>query len=161
MANNNALAQLKDIHLPGPVSWWPLAPGWYVLLILALLLCLGLAGFFYKKGRHARPKKQALALLARYQQDYEREHNTQLTSARISQLLRRVALVYFPREQVAGLHGDAWVNFLNQTSNGLDFKPVQAMLLEAPFQAVTTVSLKPLLTRAALWIKQRKVPCSN
>ena len=29
---------LKDIHLPDVGLWWPLAPGWWLLLILVLLV---------------------------------------------------------------------------------------------------------------------------
>ena len=34
----NPLSALKDIHLPEGVSLWPLAPGWYVIIILLLEL---------------------------------------------------------------------------------------------------------------------------
>lgn len=161
MAKADALAQLRDIHLPQPISWWPLAPGWYVLMIIVLFLVVVIAYFIQQRRLNAMPKKQALELLKIYKQQYEKEKNTQITSAGISELLRRVALVYFPREAVASLHGDAWVVFLNQTSKGIDFKPVQSMLLESPFKAPETLNLIPLITRAEQWIKQRRVPCSN
>jgi hypothetical protein len=72
-----------------------------------------------------------------------------------------VALVYYPRELVASIHGQAWIDFLNKNSNGLDFEPVKTMLLEAPFKTKEALDLKPLITRTQLWIKQRTVPCSN
>ena len=37
--NPISLDKLHDIVLPETVGWWPLAPGWYVLL-LALLIAV-------------------------------------------------------------------------------------------------------------------------
>jgi len=49
--------QLRDVHLPDAVSWWPLAWGWWVLLIL-LTLSVGAALFLivqkYKKNRYRK-----------------------------------------------------------------------------------------------------------
>jgi hypothetical protein len=161
VAETDVLTQLKDIHLPSPVGWWPLAPGWYGVIGLVLCLVSALVYFFYKKHIHALPKKKALVLLASYIQHYETDRNSQLASARISELLKRVALVYYPRDQVASMHGDAWIDFLNRTGKRIDFNPVKAMLLDAPFKAAETVNLQPLISTARLWIKQRGVPCSN
>lgn len=161
MAEVDALAQLKDIHLPATVGWWPLAPGWYVVLILFFLL-LGFITFVcYRRYLNARAKKQALALLQSYVHQYEKDRNTQLASTRISELLRRVALVYFPREQVASIHGQEWINFLNKTSKGVDFEAVKTMLLDSPFKPNEQINLNPLITQATLWIKQRRGQCSN
>lgn len=161
MAKEDALSQLKDIHLPDPVTLWPLAPGWYVVIALVLILIIWLAYLVNKWHFNALAKKQALNLLKMYKKQYEEDKNTQLLSARISELLRRVALVYYPRQEVASLHGDAWLDFLNKTSKGIDFKPVKSMLLESPFKTAESVNLQPLITRSQLWIKQRSVPCLN
>jgi hypothetical protein len=161
VAKVEELAQLKDIHLPEAISWWPLAPGWYGLMLLIVCLVISLVYMAHKRAMYSRPKKQALALLATYKQAYERDCNAQLTSARISELLKRVALVYYPRAEVAGLQGMSWVDFLNTTSKKLDFKPIANMLLESPFKLGETVQLNPLISKAELWIKQRKKPCSN
>jgi hypothetical protein len=159
--NAEPLAQLKDIHLPTPISWWPLASGWYVLISLIVLAIVYFFHWSYQRKMNAKPKKQALELLTTYKEQYEKDGLAQIASARVSELLRRVALVYYPRAQVASLHGDSWIEFLNQTSKGIDFKPVQSMLLESPFKKGETINLKPLLTRAEQWIKQRGIPCSN
>lgn len=161
MAKTDALTQLKDIHLPAPVLWWPLAPGWYGAMLLLFFMIMVLFAFFYKRHRNAQPKKHALSLLQAYKADYEKQHNAQRTSALISELLKRVALVYFPRQQVASIHGEAWIEFLNQTGKGIDFHPVKNMLLDSPFKHNEQINLYPLISRAQLWIKQRKVPCSN
>jgi len=161
VAKTDVLAQLKDIHLPKPIGAWPLAYGWYGLMLLVFLSAIGVSYFIFKRRKYARPKKQALELLSTYKQHYEKEKNTQVTSARISELLRRVALVYFPRKEVASLHGEAWIHFLNQTSKKVDFKPVQGMLLDSPFKTSEKIDLQPLILRAEQWIKQRGGPCLN
>lgn len=161
MAKADVLAQLKDIHLPTPVSWWSLAPGWYFVILVVLLLVIGLVYLFHRRHVNAMAKKQALELLHIYRIQYEKDLNAQLASARISELLRRVALVYYPRSEVASLHGEAWVDFLNRTGKKIDFHPVKSMLLESPFKTAETINLKPLITRAQLWIKQRSKPCSS
>ncbi len=45
---NDPLAQLRDIHLPDPISWWPPAPGWWVLAVVVLALLF----FMTRKVRH-------------------------------------------------------------------------------------------------------------
>jgi hypothetical protein len=161
MAEVDSLAQLKDIHMPPVVGWWPLAFGWYV--VMAVICCLLFFCLYrtYQCYLNGRAKKQALKLLEVYASQYEKERNSQLTSARISELLKRVALVYYPRHQVASTHGSDWIAFLNKTSKQLDFEPVHHMLLDLPFKPNERANLTPLLILAKHWIKQRTVPCSN
>lgn len=58
MASPDPLAQLRDIHLPEPIGWWPLAIGWYILIALALFLASIIAHWLYKKHRHALAKNK-------------------------------------------------------------------------------------------------------
>ncbi|KTD18034.1 DUF4381 domain-containing protein [Legionella jordanis] len=161
MAEAQLLKKLHDIHLPEQVGWWPLAPGWYVLIILFLILLgYGLYGW-QKRRRNSRPKREALSLLENYRLHYLQNKNSQLTSMKISELLRRVALVYYPREEVAGLRGQSWIDFLNSSSKHLDFNPVSHLLLELPYQPNKDIELEPLFQLARAWIRQRGVPCLN
>ena len=34
------LQQLRDVHVPDSVSWWPLAIGWWVIIGLVALIAL-------------------------------------------------------------------------------------------------------------------------
>jgi hypothetical protein len=156
------LAQLRDIHLPEAIGWWPLAPGWYLLGLF--LLTLGVLGGLvtYRRYAHGRAKREAQHLLKCYQQQYQQQANSQLFSAKISELLKRVALVYYPREQVASLQGEAWITFLNNTAKGVDFYCVREALLELPYQPSKKYDLQSLFKLAQAWIKrQRGQPCLN
>jgi len=156
------LAQLRDIHLPQPVGWWPLAPGWYVLAILVLLMVFALGYIMRRYYLNGQAKRQALRLLTQYQQQHTRETNSQLTSARVSELLKRVALVYFPRARVASLQGESWLSFLNETGKGVDFNQVRYNLLEQPYHPhASDDSLHFLFSMAKKWISQRGKPCLN
>ncbi|WED43041.1 DUF4381 domain-containing protein [Legionella cardiaca] len=161
MADAQLLTQLHDIHLPAAIGWWPLAPGWYVLIISLLLLAGIFFAYSYRRRGYGRAKREALQLLANLQNEYRQHRNSQLSSMKISELLRRVALVYFPRQQIASLQGNEWIEFLNTTSKKIDFYQVSELLLQVPYQLSTERDLDPLFTRARAWIKQRGVPCSN
>lgn len=158
---SQALEKLRDIHAPAPVGWWPLAPGWYLLLVMLILAVCGILFFVLRRVANSRAKRQALQLLLSYEQQYQQVPNSQLTTAHVSELLRRVALVYFPREAVAGLQGEAWIMFLNNTSKGLDFSKVYHELLEMPYQPKTSGDLQALFRLARTWISQRRGPCLN
>lgn len=161
MAEVDVLAQLKDIHLPAEVGWWPLAPGWYVLIAVFFIVLFVMIALLHQRHVHRLPKKNALLLLDSYVAQYQHDHQTQLTCARLSELLKRVALVYYPRREVASMHGQEWIDFLTATSKGIDFESIKTLLLEAPFKQNKSLELTGLIKATQLWIKQRKRPCLN
>ena len=110
-----SLDRLQDIVQPQPVAWWPPAPFWYCLIALAAVwLCHGLAVAAYRWIQNAY-RRQALRELALVIDHGDRR------PAAISTILKRVALVSFPPEEVASLSGDAWLRFLNETCSEVDF----------------------------------------
>ncbi len=142
MANPAAdpLAALRDIQAPEPISWWPLAPGWWLLaaLLLALLVWLGMSLWRANRRRREFVAQQQwlMAELNRIEQQAKRQPREALSQ--LSQLLRRCALKMqatgFESEQpVAGLHGDDWLNWL-QNHGGESLAKHQEWLLEAPYR---------------------------
>ncbi|AHE68328.1 DUF4381 domain-containing protein [Legionella oakridgensis] len=161
---SQALSQLRDIHMPLPIGWWPLAPGWYVLIILLIIVLMVAVLFLRRSYLHGQARRRALRLLAAYQQQYQREGNCQHISACISELLKRVALVYFPRKNVASLQGEAWILFLNETGKNVDFSQVRSQLLDVPYQRrgmAKDNDLTLLFSMTKKWINQRRKPCLN
>ncbi|MEX2125416.1 MAG: DUF4381 domain-containing protein [Woeseia sp.] len=110
---------LRDLHLPDATGWWPLAPGWWLLLGLVALGILLLLRKAWLKWRQDAPRRFALKELARVQAAYYAERDPVTLGLRLSQLLRRTMLAYSPRKQVAGLTGREWLEWLDR---GLDEK---------------------------------------
>lgn len=161
-ANAQELAQLRDIHLPSPIGWWPLAPGWYFILGLCIAILIWGSYLAWRYHENARAKKQALKILIHYEQEYQRERNSQKSAACVGELLKRVALVYYPRQQVAGLQGEEWLVFLNETGKAVDFFSVKKEITELPYKPSHNQDLSLLFAQAKLWIKQRRGrPCLN
>lgn len=162
MADEPILAQLKDIRLPETVGSWPMAYGWYLLMILSLMILAFLMYILYRSFKRAQIKRQALSLLKAYETQHQQDKNSAFMCARVSELLKRVALVYFPREQVAALSGEKWVQFLNQTGKQLDFDSVYEELIEMPYRDQSGFhDLSKLFKLSRQWISQRKRPCLN
>ena len=102
---DNAL-NLAPLDLPAEPSWWPLPASTLMLLggfALAVLLWLG---YRYYQGRL---KRKALGLLSQLEDQPDLQA--------LDSLLRRVALTYFPRNQVAGLSGETWLAWLDEQLN--------------------------------------------
>ena len=111
------LPELRDIHLPDPVAWWPLAPGWWILLILVVVSIA--AVLLWRRGQQKqRFKKQALAEVQLLNQAYQQHYDARRYLVEVSVFLRRLAVSRFPRAEVAGLTGSAWIEFLDQTLLG-------------------------------------------
>ncbi len=139
------LSQLHDIQLPAPIAWWPLAPGWYLLIALLVALIVLSARFFWQRKKRAL-KREALRLLM--EADY----------ASASTLLRRLALYQYPDENIAGLRGESWLAFLDKTGQTKAFtQGVGRALLTAPYQQMFTSIDTALLDLLTDWINRQEI----
>lgn len=152
------LAQLRDIHLPAKVSMWPLAYGWYLTAILGVIALY----LLWRGGKHyldtTLPKRRALSTLAKLRQDYQQHHDAVLLAKQLSTLLRRVALTLSERQYVAGLQGEAWLAFLDQSGSTTQFSQgAGRMLIDAPYQAHANYAVEDVLKLVKVWLKKAKV----
>ncbi|WOG26022.1 DUF4381 domain-containing protein [Endozoicomonas sp. 8E] len=137
----NPLDQLRPNHLPDPVSFWPLAPGWWlsaVLIIVVVTLTTLFLVRYVRRNRYRRQaRKQAHIIFSAYQ-----NHQNSLQFANdCNRLLKQTALHAYPAEQVAALHGAPWLEFLSRKSGILAFsgKPGQS-LGDARFQKMSVAN---------------------
>ena len=111
---------LRDLHLPEMIGWWPLALGWWFLIVLA---AAGIGYLLYQsfaKWRRNASRRVALRELARIQAEFKHGVDETSLAIELSELLRRTMLAYAPRNEVAGLTGASWLEWLDQ---GLDGNP--------------------------------------
>jgi hypothetical protein len=117
MDPSDILAQMRDIHMPPEPGLWPPAPGWWLLGIVVLI---GL-GWLVRQGWQALARYRLYRRVARELaiicERHQQHGDAQKLTAEISRLLRRAALREHERERAAGLIGDNWLTFLDQTGH--------------------------------------------
>jgi hypothetical protein len=96
-----SLDGLHDLVLPPAVPWWPLAPGWFVVLALLIIGSILLSIRLVSRYRANAYRRAALRELASLEQP-----------AAIAELLRRTALASAPRPVIAEMTGAAWLDWL-------------------------------------------------
>ena len=104
---------LRDLHLADPPGWWPLAPGWWAVIALLFLIAAWQGFRAWKRWRHNRARRFALRELKSLEAAYLEHRNAVELSKGVSGLLRRAMLAYAPRDEVAGLTGEAWLKRLD------------------------------------------------
>ncbi len=147
----NPPLELRDIHLPADPAFWPPAPGWWlagglILALVVLVIARGLKAWRrHRRRRRALAQLQALATLGPGPE----------LAARVSELLKRVALGSFTRREVAGISGRAWLTFLDRTGGDGRFAegPGRA-LAEGPYLASAEFDAAALLELAKDWVRR-------
>ncbi len=148
----NDLENLRDIHSPPPIPFWPPAPGWWILATL-VLLCLITGWFFYQWQKKRALRKAALIELNQLEQSLSEHQDFSLFSAEISTLLRRIALTKFKQSEVAGLTGNAWLEFLDRTGQTDRFSQgAGKIIVTAPYQSTPDINSKKLIVIVKNWI---------
>mgnify|MGYP001821400309 CR=1 FL=1 len=145
---------LRDVIAPGEPLWWPPAPGWWLLFFVSLII----AGLLIRRLRkryargYAPVRKAALRELGELQAQSELEDS--LFAEQVSALLKRAAIVRYGERQPAGLSGEAWLSFLDQTAPQSEFTRLgEEGLLDAQYRATRTVDRNALINAARRWIR--------
>ena len=150
------LTNLHDIVLAQPVSWWPLAPGWYVLAFVIAALVLVFVWRTRRRWLARRYRRQALLELRAIAHD---SLEPATAAASMMTLLKRTALTAYPRQQVAGLSGADWWSFLDQCTGGEKFRkqlgPATSALVysDSPSTDATATTVQQLSMATEFWIR--------
>ncbi|GMG88315.1 DUF4381 domain-containing protein [Biformimicrobium ophioploci] len=149
------LAQLRDIREPDPVGFWPLAPGWWILIALLLCALIALSIWLYRrKQQHRRNayRREAAALLDQI------DLQSSTAAQEINTLLKRVATHVYGRDRCAALTGPEWLAFLQSTAD-LKIPEATVRLLSAGIYAagtergeIASTEIESTLNYARVWI---------
>jgi hypothetical protein len=109
-ADPYSLNNLRDIVIPDPPPLWPFATGlWIAIGVVALTIGLIIWRLMIVRRQNAY-RRAGLQLLS-----------TATSTRDVAVIMKRVALAAFPRERVASLYGDDWVEFLQETCPSASF----------------------------------------
>lgn len=129
---------LRDIHLPGAISWWPPAPGWWALAIV-LIACGCYWGVRYYRTYRRRA---AVKLLSQVKSSLEAGELPESCLQTVSALMRRFAMSIAANPSlVAGLIGRQWLQYLDSRwDRNLFCDGPGSMLTVAPYAPPNSIS---------------------
>ena len=157
---NQPALELRDIHLPEPISWWPLAPGWWILAAGILLLII-ISVIIRKAYQRRQINRDIAAELEIIKQRFTDTHNNVELARSLSILLRRVSITCYPGHDVAGMTGENWLHWLDKMmDNNKDGKAsfdsdTGRQLLSAPYlpdDAVIDFDAQALIELCESWL---------
>jgi hypothetical protein len=151
---NLMLADIQEIGMPTPVSWWPQAPGWQLLLAVLALVFAVLVWRRISRWRKDAYRRLALRQLRRISGGQE-------APASLPVLLKAVAIHAYPRAEVAALWGEKWLDFLDACCQQTPFShSSRQLLLRLSYQdseaRADDAGMVALLGSAETWIRRHR-----
>lgn len=146
------LQQLRDIHVPAEPSWWPPAPGWWLLAGLCLALLVWLVRYWRDRQLRRAPLNQAAAL---YHQLHTSYVDGELDAAGYihgtNELLKRLLIHTQTVPTASSANDRAWLQLLDDIAGSTDFTEGPGQVLGnmrfASNLAIDEAAFDPLVRR--------------
>lgn len=144
---------LRDIHLPAAVSWFPPAPGWWLLAGFGLIALLALA-WWWKRYRPDAIERASLAMLDQLRSDFEQQHDIHRLARGLSTLGRQLT-VSASRPEMIAQTGREWIDNLAEIG-GLPWPDdLLDLLRRAPYSAELAATFDTTACQQAIEIFQQ------
>ena len=157
------LAGLKELALPEPISYVPQTAGWYVLLVVLAISLAVLLRRWRRQYLANRYRREALYHLDVITSQLDDAAQRPAALVALPALVKRTAISFTPREDVAQLSGDAWLGFLDSTYRGTAFTtgpgrllPVLAYRPSAALASVPDRQVSELVELLRQWIRRHR-----
>jgi len=149
------LGLLRDAHPPPEPSWWPPALGWWLAAALGVALAVFAIRRLPALWRRWRTRRRVLAALDAILARQRAGQPGHEVCAEVSALLRLAAVLKFPERNVGGLHGQAWLAFLESRDRMPGrFEPLREALTVAPYAPGSAdVDPLPLVRAVRGWLR--------
>jgi len=169
--DNPMLEQLRDIHLPEAVHWWPPAPGWWIVAALLLGLITWLSRYLQARYRRQYFRGESQDLLKQVWRDYEQQAGNTANADRdfienTLALLRRagktaqLAADNKSDDHLESMPSPALLAALDQHSAGklsaaLPLQDISERLYRAESKALSTEQAQCFYAVAKSWLKSK------
>lgn len=155
MMEQDPLSQLRDIHLPQPGGFWPPAPGWWILLAIAITLTV--LAFIVVRRKYLRNRWLGAARKELQRLEQTASSDNQWFAA-MNRLLKQSARIRYPEQRPESLSGEPWVRFLLETSpkNRVAARPVVEALVNSAWQPTPECRPEDAIAFARAWLGGQK-----
>lgn len=155
---SSLLEQLHDIEGLDTVSVWPLAAGWWYLIVLGICLTGFILGIiFYRISFNRSWKKDTFQKLALLEKNLN-ETTARETATTLSEYLRRIAIKRFSRKECAGLVGERWLKWLaHHDPKKFDWEEKGVVLVNLPYAPLNSrlcvKEIQDLINAVRGWVR--------
>ena len=132
---------LRGLHLPAEPGFWPLAPGWWLVLAVLLLTLVFIGIKWYKRRQRVKRFVVIEQQLGAINFAYHEHQDKRKLLSELSMLLRRFEKFQQHNDQQVTLSGTEWIDHLNSYHKDQPFTPYQGLLTDAIYQP--TVEFEP------------------
>ncbi|BCN92279.1 membrane protein [Thiomicrorhabdus immobilis] len=139
--NNPLLEQLKDIQLPDPIGWWPLAFSWWILLFSIVAIIAGAIWYYLDLRRRNIYRRSALKQIDAILLKADSGDTHKISE--INAILKRVAVTAYGRSSTAALYDQAWLDFLSATASYIPQPENLLEILKLAYQPEHADSTEP------------------
>ena len=149
------LSQLRSIHLPEPISWWPLAPGWWILIAISLVLITWLIFVTHQNYKKQLYRRQALLELKQITNIYTPEKQAQQAWL----LLKQTVDSAYPDQNASALSLAELLSFLHKNCSKPVFSQADSPLgelLYARSSSIDQSTIEQFMADVTTWIKHHK-----
>ena len=121
------LPEIRDIHIPEGVSLFPIAYGWWVILLgfIGAIILVKLIALAIRTSKRIYALKQL--------KDIDTDKPV-VAAIKFSELLRRIC--HFKFKEASALYGDDWIKFLNGHTSHKIADDCAKLLIYAPFMNI-------------------------
>jgi hypothetical protein len=126
---------LKDIQGLDPISAWPLAIGWWIIIAGLIIAAILVMLFFYDQKRRSLSWKSQLLKKLEIMKKTVSSENAHAIATELAEMIRRLATHRFSRKECGHLQGEAWILWLSEKDPiHYDWTKSKEILIEAPFR---------------------------
>jgi len=132
-----------------------LAPGWWVVIGVALVLICWLLWKYWNHRRRQQRWQAIQQQLAQIQFDYSQHQQDQQLLAELSVFLRRFVKFQLADPKATTLQGEAWIAYLNQLQPSGNFEPYAEALSSGVYQSNYSFDAHGLLSATEQVVRQQ------
>lgn len=142
--------QLRDIHVPHVSAWWPLAPGWWILLAFLVLAAVFAVIALRRRRARARYVHGVLATLRDAEARYASDGDAAAFASAAHDLLRRVARTRDPASVT--LSSRAWRDTLARLAPRRDITRL-VILEDAMYRPGAELDIRATAADVDAWVR--------